>query len=404
MVVDKRFYVDNFVGTYDITYDEQMQMDIIVSKEFNHPNSGELELKKKRIFESCLQDETDIYMKLANIDLSSRDSILGFCNKYGLPFSSQIISDKEGWIDLDINSAKAICLANGKEWKYFRNDVMTVDGFSKEVILIRKLMRLKVLLNETKPSDSWCAECISILVFFLFFSHENDYSYDINNEGFPKTRAMQIQYIFQLFYRKLNPEFLNCEPAIRVFLFLHYLQSLESQSPEISERHLMAVTGSDLFTDVLSALLPLLYGVEQNQNICHDAFSYKSYGEIHLKNQLDHVDSNMIQRLLKLGKNVFRDVINEGLRYSAPWLVFEEDGLRGGWALAYQMRGIYMELFMDTTSNFLFRQCANPTCGKYFSISKNRPNKKYCSHECASLAAKRRERQHKGDKTTGQRT
>ena len=148
LVIDKGFYVDNFVGTYDIAIDSISGEKYIVSEERRYPTDKEMPLKKKRLFEYDAKTEDYIYMNFANINLRSEKSILGFCNQYGLPYSSQIIRDKNKWLGDDIDPSITEGHSDIDEWKYARNDVMTLNGFFRSVITVQKLMRLKILTEE----------------------------------------------------------------------------------------------------------------------------------------------------------------------------------------------------------------------------------------------------------------
>ena len=56
----------------------------------------------------------------------------------------------------------------------------------------------------------------------------------------------------------------------------------------------------------------------------------------------------------------------------------------------YMYEGIYQELFLLCTNGERIHKCQNITCNKFFISNSNR--KKFCSHECGTTAAKRRQR------------
>ena len=75
----------------------------IVSEEERFSQGTKQALQKKRIFEFDNRDYEYIYMELANVDIMSDKAILDYCNKYGLPHSSQLIAEKTLCLESDIS-------------------------------------------------------------------------------------------------------------------------------------------------------------------------------------------------------------------------------------------------------------------------------------------------------------
>ena len=90
---DIGFWVDNYVGTYQIVENQGKQY--IVSNEFHPAKKGEPELKKKRLFMDLFTNNEYILIQLANVNTKSEESVLNFCNQYGLPYSSSRINDEQ---------------------------------------------------------------------------------------------------------------------------------------------------------------------------------------------------------------------------------------------------------------------------------------------------------------------
>ena len=51
MMIDKGFFVENYVGSYEMQVNSELDATMIVSKEVNFAEGEELSLRKKRIFE-----------------------------------------------------------------------------------------------------------------------------------------------------------------------------------------------------------------------------------------------------------------------------------------------------------------------------------------------------------------
>lgn len=71
---DIGFWVDNYVGTYQIIESEGKKY--IASKEFHPARNGEAELKKKRLFMDLFKNNEYILIQLANVDTKDENSIV----------------------------------------------------------------------------------------------------------------------------------------------------------------------------------------------------------------------------------------------------------------------------------------------------------------------------------------
>lgn len=101
MIIDRGFFVDNYVGHYHMQ--DHKGEKYIVSEEQRFSQDDKHKLQKKRIFEFDNRDYEYIYMELANVDIMSDKAILDYCNKYGLPHSSQLAVEKILCLDANIS-------------------------------------------------------------------------------------------------------------------------------------------------------------------------------------------------------------------------------------------------------------------------------------------------------------
>lgn len=395
MVTDKGFYVENYVGTYRMEFSKDLNTMVIVSNECICPGPGEIGLKKKRLFEYSARDNDYLYIALANVNIDLDSDILEYCNKYGLPYSSRLISEKSKWLGADIDMETVSRLAQADTSAYCKNDMMTKNAFCEEVVIVRKLMELRTMISQKDFTDATYTQFASILIFFAFFSHINHYDYEPDAYALPRERLMRFQYELHLFCRKNG--WGEGEPCYyAVVAYLAYIEQERKSIEDVESEHLQADINSTGIKLAVSALGPLLCSKNIDGRFNFNLFTYNSFGNVKFQNELTYnSDQNHIESLRKLGVELFRSVVNEGLEFITPTLSFENGGLHGDWKLSYQMSGIYMELFLEASENTLVRKCANPTCGHYFSASRTDPRKRYCSHECAVLEAKRRERRRK---------
>lgn len=403
MFLPNGFYVNNYVGTYKIDY-SPIYGEIIVSQENLLAKENEGRLKRKRIFESDSLEYEQIYTKFSNINIEQNEEILEYCNAYGLPYSSQIIRQKKLWMAMDKTNSNESTDADATEnipqlsmEQLEMRDYMTLKGFHRSVILVRRLLQLQKLTGAITLNCSEYTELLSLLIFFLFFSQEYDFDYDPREDEIPKTQLLRFQYAFQL-VRHMNLLPVKATIAQQVGTFLHACQTAKQMRGKgIESKQLWAVIDSKSVENVLKRFAFLMVPLDGKcGSDREDLFSGTSYGEILFKKDVIKApDAKDRAEMQRLGKEVLCDVINDGLHAITPVLRFEKEELKGDWELNFQMAGIFMEIYMEITNQFLVRQCANPTCGKFFSVSRNRPNKIYCGKRCALLVAKRKERARK---------
>ncbi len=421
MMIDKGFFVENYVGNYEMQVSSELNATMIVSKEVNCAEGEEPSLRKKRIFEFDRREDDYIFLQLANVDISCNDSILEYCNRYGLPYSSQICCDEESGIDEDVNLDTAKRLSKRISTIYSRNDTMDRLEFCRLAVQVRKLMELKEILDAPVMDESACVRLIPLLTYLIFYSREFIYDYD-ETDPLPHTRIMNLQYCFHLFCRVNKKLSQRLSPADRIATFLQQYKHLAEDQELVSDPMLLSDLMSEENQRVLSVFGQIFLQDKYSRPqviVSSDATEYvvtlkdrtvlaeEAKLAVHTKNQFSIDEYRWVtfddevkyegnkDELRQLSFDVLRDAVNEGLTRVTPRLIFEKGALHGEWQLRYQMEGIYMELFTELASDSLYRLCANPTCGKFFSVSRNRPNKIYCCHECAALQAKRNQRARK---------
>ena len=173
--------------------DKTIDATMIVSTEVSDAKQGEQQLLKKRIFEFDRRDDKYIFLELANVDIDNDDSILDFCNKYGLPYSSQVCYDNESGIAQDIQSTVESQVRRRISGRYSRNDTIDRLEFCRLAVQVNSLMKLKELLDHGITDSSVYPELISLLTYLVFYSRAFIYDFD-DTDVLPKTRTMSFQY------------------------------------------------------------------------------------------------------------------------------------------------------------------------------------------------------------------
>ncbi len=403
MIIDRGFFVDNYVGHYHMQ--DHKGEKYIVSEEERFSQGTKQALQKKRIFEFDNRDYEYIYMELANVDIMSDKAILDYCNKYGLPHSSQLIAEKTLCLESDISPDVEKKLYRSLQQPFPLNDHMSLEGFRRDAITIRKLMELKLLSEEPVFTDETYGQFLSLLIFFLFYSHKFNYSYLVGEE-LPRGRISRIQYWFYWVQKRLPFFFCQLLEDQKLQLFLKIFQVNMEQFLEKKAEKEVAVFKADVLSETMQDILRfasefLCWSLDTNSPNTPLRYDCGSFGEV--KFTVAPVwDKGPEEKkfLSKLAKEVICGVINTGLEFSAPLLWYSGGDFKGEWKLSYQMSGIYLELYFEVAQNYIFRKCANPTCEKFFSVTRSRTNKKYCSDRCGKIEANRNKR--KRDKESRQ--
>ena len=429
MVIDRGYSIENYVGTYRLIEDKEVDATLIVSEEVNFAEDGEKELKKQQIFEYDIANDEHIFLQLAHVDIDSDEAILEYCNKYGLPYSSQIAFDEESGVGKDINKDVARYINKRVNALYKRNDTMDRLEFCRLAVQIRKMLELKALLDRERERDkkipkrqeaenkALCSELIPLLTYLVFYSRAFVYDYDDFDEEIElvSTRIMRLQYYFQSCFANVPDTVQKLNPAVKISIFLILCQTW-AQNPDTIRHHQVIsdlaseedVRVLEAFNHIFKSGEKLLYGPEipvtsddreyLNQIFAkitstQNQFKIDKYGRIEFFEEIEY-DGN-VEELKKLGYIVLRNLINEGIWKVTPQLALNNNSFHGDWKLRHQMEGIYMEFFTELAQDSQYRLCANTTCGKFFSASRSRPNKIYCCPECGVLQAKRNERARK---------
>ena len=185
---DIGFWVDNYVGTYQIIESEGKKY--IASKEFHPARNGEAELKKKRLFMDLFKNNEYILIQLANVDTKDENSIVRFCNEYGLPYSSSKIDDERPGcyiMGLDVDERTYSSL-----YPLYRQDNMQVYEFKRHVVSAQRILNVK---SELESQSINYENLFRFLLPMLLYERYGFYDFDADD---PErcTETMKFQYYF----------------------------------------------------------------------------------------------------------------------------------------------------------------------------------------------------------------
>lgn len=417
MYVDRIMNVQNYVGTYDMVKKPGYKSSFIVSREFMDAREDETELPYREIINGFTKTDyissykksdknkiepTSLFLAMAQVDVDSDDSILSFCNRYGLPLSDACLFEKEANIDgnTDLNY-RAVSHENGQKI-FQRKDYIERTEFCISAVRVKYLVDVKSILDSGITKDT-AGRLLEGLIYLLFYSRALHYQYTAE-DPLPITRCMRLQYYYQL-----NKKHLLAFDAFRgeketILKYLDYIYKYMTENTPViphlntwqgiiytnAENPRYATQFDDIGSDVYS---------KEGKKICeffwelfHETqidFSANDYYQLNFSQSLSYHGD--LERLKEIAKIVYTDTLNELVLPVRPKLSIDPDGkIWGDWRVNFQEHGMYMEMFIATAAESQIRKCANPTCGNYFSVSEGRADKKYCSVYCAQLQAKRK--------------
>lgn len=377
---DIGFWVDNYVGTYQIVENQGKQY--IVSNEFHPAKKGEPELKKKRLFMDLFTNNEYILIQLANVNTKSEESVLNFCNQYGLPYSSSRINDEQpGYfiMGLDVDEK-----TYATWFPLYRQDNMQVYEFKRHVLSAQRILHVK---NEIESQNRNYENLFKYLMPMLLYERSELYEFN-SDDPQRSTATMKFQYYYLSVLnkvRKNQPRSFVCE----IFDFIVETQAIGRRENKVAITNEIENLFRCEYPNKLYKFLVNLIRYDNDQ-----------LNEVHISdlNEIEfsvgfHLSDETKNQLDELASSILSDTISEVLQQVHPIMMVDENGkISSKWDLKYLYEGILVETLVMTSSENNLKKCANPSCGKFFTPNPGRNDKIYCSHACGSNVAKRRQR------------
>lgn len=395
---------DAFIGNYKIIGIDGDEY--IISREFYPAKENKKKLKEKTIFLDDFKSKDFQVMAFANVDISKNDSIINYCNKYGLPLSpikkkiksdinKKNMSNEEKMLEEYISKLNERCFGNELDNDVFEHDFMYKTDFCRCVVCMKNILDLNLQIKE----DKYDIKTVCLLLYFLLF-------YNAWQDG-----IIVIKDVYKYGAFKLDEDDLN-NHSTKIASFSYYIRSLfKMELGFFSE--LNGFKKSDL--SFLESI------IEENKTPINNKFMLNfecdylddiwEFFSYVFKSKIDMTkiffDSNFnitfsqeisfdfdFRNVMKeIAKKILADVITEGLSTLHPKLLIDDKGeYYADWGFTQQYEGMYMQLFlMYSSMDSLVRKCHNSKCQNFFFV-RYRDDQKYCCHECAVATAKRKQR------------
>ena len=376
------FLFENYVGTYQML--ERNGEKTIVSNEFHPARGDEIPLPKKTLFLDDFRDNEFLLVDLANVDIRKDESILSFCNKYGLPYSSAKIYDQQPgyyiW-GMDVSEAQYA------QWDpFYRQDTMSRFEFCRHASTANRLITIKTELESKEKNPHSLMEALLSVTFY-----ERKYLYEFNEDDPERhTLTTQFQYYFLNVLHKFEKENPINKPVIDFFNFIIDTQAISKKKNKV---YLDDELKKLLSSDYINKLYNFLLLVMKCDNMFLNEITIDEYLNITIPKNID-ISLELQELMYEVAPIVLADIINEGMNRVHPKATIGENGAFSvDWEFSFLFEGFEMELLlMLSTSNFQ-KKCANPACEKFFTPTKGHFDKMYCSRACGVAVAKRRQRE-----------
>lgn len=332
--------------------------------------------------------DNSVAMDFAAIDVTDKDAIIKFCNRYGMPDSMrQFGNHRNDYLFFNTNKdefSKVVPLG-------VKQERVWVFAIQREIIQMKKCIELNQAIQ-----DKDFIEIIKILLYFCFDLYGLDFDgSERRTESFQFNHHF-FRYAEQNGYSKMDG-FSNTTLHNLVIGFLDDINSAYAESEFYSSHR---IPHKDKYVQIYFSMWQHLHSIfswltEQVTISAIDPFGNVTFDKL-LMQDFSEVGEKDISRLLNTAKGLFSDIFKEKLHAVYPEIIFGADGIpESSWRIPTLIDAMYLELFFRFTPNTSVRKCMNPTCPKFFTRTSSRPTKIYCDESCAKLMAKRKERERK---------
>ena len=384
MVVYRGFSFSNFIGEYTITnphssnYKPELLSDISHDEnyQFYTIDASFESCKLTEIYSLKTYSEESIALEFAAIDIKSIQSILKFCQKYGLVCSDRLLNNNTtDYIFFNRTKEEFAPVVPKNE-----RDSISLNIFCSYVIEMQQLLKLLSGINESNYTA--IIEALALFSYHSadlhFFINECPSYFDYDNfrshfNGYIRSNALENL----LFQDKIDAYIHELENYIHLHDDFEYEFDYEYD-------FVLHCEGQELIT--LFQNLSRIVSIENVSEDGHVTFNHE------LTNELISQNLNT-DRLLLLANSFTINFLNSQLRDIFPEIRYENGEIIGDWQVRDLLSAMYLEIFLSLSPNNKLKKCANPTCNGYFEVGRGDTRKMYCSQRCAMLMAKRKQRE-----------
>ena len=367
----------NFVGNYEIK--EIDGISTIISDTCFPSAKNEEPLKRKKIELDLYKNNEHLLILLANVDLSSKESILSFCNSYGLPFSSVHTEAKhlnKSLLGLEIPES-----VYAKITPYYRNDHMTEYEFRHHVFSARRILNVYNDINSSSPEIN---HLFTYLIPLLLYERMG--LFDFNDDATSCCHTPTT--FFQFYYLKTRAEKCRSEKFNLAYEFFNILDEIKkeyrSKDPLIPKKLLQS--------EEFKSKVQLLCSFFENDLDLLNAIYTDEEGNLILPDNMT-ISKESSTLLIKEAKSIFSDTINENVFNIHPSITVNSDGkLSSRWDINYLQEFLSIESLIISASEVGYKICARSDCNNFFTPPKTGQSKKYCCEQCRIIDGKRKQR------------
>lgn len=326
-------------------------------------------------------------LEFAGLDCHDESAILSFCDKYGLPGSQrQEANFRNSYIYSGISKDQfAECVEFERT-----HEVEWLGSIQRSITGLRLLMDL----NEAIQKEDFY-RILEIMTFFCFDLSGLDFegscyrseTFKFNHAFFRFAEACgysKAMGIGDLELSELISYFFN-EIEWQFTLEYSYNQAGHGYPNPYNEYR---------YSQTWQHLVVIFKWLLERTTI----ESVGPFGEVSFGANLRDIDISPLitegDHFISAAKAMLADLFKERLEHIAPEIQFNNGSMpEANWRIPSLLDAMYLDAFFRLTPTTTVRRCANPTCSHYFTWSKSRKTRIYCSASCAELMAKRKQRE-----------
>ena len=363
-----QFFTNNICGNYQIRRFFNSQDDFICAQGPLHTKTIASQSEKDASAPS-------LAIAFANIDENDKTQVLGFCNAYGLPYSSQRCLSKRAHLD-DENHSVLVNDFSFIDTTLFMGDILV----EKDHAANDAEVTLNYTLFEVDEMDIMSlrlfARCVKIVRSLLIVQ-----SYLFRHEG---TQAGVIYALAYLLHYS----------ARGIHYLLPRIESPTLKTAEYFSTH-KRISHTQLLKNIRKTDADYAYQLQNflavvDKHMLHTLTDYDK--NLLTKKQLTAIilSANVPNTIIDIAfaKRVLLDIINDNIYTARPQMDMAQEKFTSVWQCSYLMQAIYLDLYHLLLNPGVYHRCANPECSNYFLISGRRADKRYCSNRCASKMGK----------------
>ena len=323
--------------------------------------------------------DVSVLMEYIAVDTTRPDSILSFCNKYGMPHNIKYsVRDDHDYIFNSTSIEQSIFEADLT--LPFNEPFRLSISLFKMAESISSLRRIVSLYSALNTKDY--LTIIDVVLYALVNDHKHDAVFNKNSLG-----------VFNYYFREYVDD-TRLPPMTKNEQVLSFLDEIEQDTletetmPQYSGDYSYPQHKHKLWQAIIVFLRQILnkYQIQEFSNDYHVIYDKELIISEIINDEYPEED------FILLSNAIFLDLMNVELQDIHPEFIVIDSQLVPNWRISSLEQAMAAELFTIINPFSQIKKCANPTCNHFFSTSTDNSRKIYCSTSCAQLMAKRKQR------------